>query len=177
MKIMKGHLTDCDQRLEEVKEIFQNVKPREEAWFSPSWGKCSGAFGKAKKVEAAAKAIGNYVAALTCHHAEAAWLSKSEKDAIITAIGKLAIQVPATQDNSGDKKVLDLLNLDGRGVRRLSILVILGDIVAKVNEFRTREDHLKLCDIFHFIAAPGLVGVYTRYFQTCHSPAYRLQVG
>lgn len=53
---------------------------------------------------------------------------------------------------------LCLLSLDGGGVRGLSSLYILRDIMAQLNHERVDEESLKPCDVFDLIGGTSTGG-------------------
>jgi hypothetical protein len=173
-KAIKPVLQGCETKLAELKAIFEKVVPPEGASHFTVFVKAISSVGKDKKVEAIAKAILDYVAVLTYHHAEAAGLSRTEKESIITAMSSMSLHAPEGQDSSSDKKALNFLSLDGGGLRGLSILIILGDIMAKVNQSRSREEHLKPCDIFDLIGGTGTGGYVYTLFSGFTFSTYRL---
>lgn len=65
-----------------------------------------------------------------------------------------ASTVPNLRDSNG----LCLLSLDGGGVRGLSSLCILRDIMVQLNTERSDGDHLKPCDVFDLIGGTSTGG-------------------
>jgi patatin-like phospholipase/acyl hydrolase len=64
---------------------------------------------------------------------------------------------------------LCLLSLDGGGVRGLSSLLILKDIMAQLNSEREHEQILKPCDVFDLIGGTSTGGYVLRDSQDSRS--------
>lgn len=64
----------------------------------------------------------------------------------------------STVSNLRDSNGLCLLSLDGGGVRGLSTLYILKDIMLQLNNARSTEGHLKPCDMFDLIGGTSTGG-------------------
>lgn len=64
----------------------------------------------------------------------------------------------STVSNLRDSHGLCLLSLDGGGVRGLSSLCILRDIMVQLNAERSDGDHLKPCNVFDLIGGTSTGG-------------------
>ena len=94
---------------------------------------------------------------LTLSYAEAANagnLSSTEKDNIRKILANTS-QLK-TQAALIPRKCRNLLSLDGGGLRGLSILYILRDLMAKLNEHQ--DPPLKPCEVFDLIGGSGTGG-------------------
>jgi hypothetical protein len=152
-KAIRPVLDGCKAKMEELKRLLAKIVPKDGAGKVIIMWKAVISTFQDDKIEKIAGAIRDYIQVLTFHHAEAAELSAAQKSAFTTALARMTISDTADADDAQGTKGLCLLSLDGGGVRGLSILVILGDIMAKANE--ARDPPLKPCELFDLIGGTG----------------------
>ncbi|KAH6681362.1 hypothetical protein B0J14DRAFT_633104 [Halenospora varia] len=112
-----------------------------------------------KKVKGVQQRLHEYVGVLTLSHAEAANagnLSLAEKANIQQILANVSRSATA-QAAFRPRKGRNLLSLDGGGLRGLSILYILQDLMAKLNE--NQDPLLKPCEVFDLIGGSGTGGL------------------
>jgi hypothetical protein len=147
-----------ERTLEELNDILQKYTPENGASkVEVLWKAGKGVF-QEKKVKGVLQRLHEYVGVLTLSHVEAATIqnfSFGEKENIRQILATVACS-NTTQAASLPRKCRNLLSLDGGGLRGLSILYILGDLMAKVNEHQ--DPPLKPCEVFDLIGGSGTGG-------------------
>jgi hypothetical protein len=144
--------------LEELKTVLEKYTPGEGASKVEVLWKAGKSVFREKKVKGILQRLHEYVSVLTLSHAEAAsagTFSSTEKDNIQQILANIA-HSNTTQAASVPRKCRNLLSLDGGGLRGLSILYILRDLMAKVNEHQ--DPPLKPCEVFDLIGGSGTGG-------------------
>jgi N-terminal domain on NACHT_NTPase and P-loop NTPases len=147
-----------ERTLEELSNVLKKYTPEDGASkVEVLWKAGKGVF-QEKKVKGILQRLHEYVGVLTLSHAEAAnaqSFSSSEKEDIRQILANVALS-NNTQAASLSRKCRNLLSLDGGGLRGLSILYILRDVMAKVNEHH--DPPLKPCEVFDLIGGSGTGG-------------------
>jgi hypothetical protein len=143
-KALRPVVEGCEIKLKELKRIFEKILPKGEAGKLSVFWKAWRSQSYNKTIERIANAIGHDLQALTYHHAAEIGLTEVDK----------AQNIAATSDLVDPK--MYILSLDGGGVRALSILLILEDLMAKVNQ--GGEVPLRPCQVFDLIAGTGTGG-------------------
>ena len=121
------------------------------------WKAGKGVF-QEKKIKGILQRLHEYIVVLTLSHTEAAsaiGFSSIEKHDIQEILKSVA-HLNTLQAASLPRKCRNLLSLDGGGLRGLSILYILWDIMAKVNKHQ--DPLLKPCEVFDLIGGSGTGG-------------------
>jgi hypothetical protein len=143
--------------LEELTTILNKFTLEEGASKLEVFWKAGRSVFQEKKVKGVQQKLHEYVGVLTLSHAEAANagnLSSTDKDNIRKIIANTSHL--KTQAAFIQRKCRNLLSLDGGGLRGLSILYILRDLMAKVNE--RQDPPLKPCEVFDLIGGSGTGG-------------------
>ena len=147
-----------ERTLEELSNVLKKYTPEDGASkVEVLWKAGKGVF-QEKKVKGVLQRLHEYVSVLTLSHVEAANahnFSSSEKEDIRQILASVA-RSNTTQAASLPRKCRNLLSLDGGGLRGLSILYILRDLMAKVNEHQ--DPPLKPCEVFDLIGGAGTGG-------------------
>jgi hypothetical protein len=147
-----------ERTLEELKIILDKFSPKADA---PKWDvlwKATRSVFQEKKVKGILQRLHEYVGILTLSHAELASagnLSLAERANIQQILANISRSTTA-QAASLPRKCRNLLSLDGGGLRGLSILYILQDLMAKVN--KNQDLPLKPCEVFDLIGGSGTGG-------------------
>jgi hypothetical protein len=150
--VVKG----CEEQLVELKALFEKILPKNDAgWFENRW-KAVASLRQDKKIAAISVAIERYVNVLTMYYAEAAALTPKEVSSITTSISGVRLLDASETGDTTRSKGLCLLSLDGGGVRGLSILLILREIMVKVNEGQPTPQ--EPWEIFDMIGGTGTGG-------------------
>ncbi len=147
-----------ERTLKELEIMLKRFTPEEGASKLEVFWKSGKSVFQEKKVKGIQQSLHEYVAVLTLSHAEAANagnLSSDEKAKIQKILENIS-QSTTAQAASLPRKCLNLLSLDGGGLRGLSILYILQDLMAKVNE--NQDPPLKPCEVFDLIGGSGTGG-------------------
>lgn len=147
-----------ERTLGELKTVLKKYTPEENASKVEVLWKAGKSVFQEKKVRGILQRLHEYVGVLTLSHAEAAnarTFSSTEKGDIQRILTNIA-HSNTTQAASLPRKCLNLLSLDGGGLRGLSILYILRDLMAKVNEHQ--DPPLKPCEVFDLIGGSGTGG-------------------
>lgn len=147
-----------ERTLEELRTVLQRYAPGEGASKAEVFWKAGKSIFQEKKVKGILQRLHEYVGVLTLSHAEAAsagTFSSTEKNNIQQILANIAHSNTA-QAASLPRKCRNLLSLDGGGLRGLSILYILQDLMAKVNEHQAPP--LKPCEVFDLIGGSGTGG-------------------
>ena len=147
-----------ERTLEELRLILEKHTPEDGASeFEILWKARKSVF-QEKKIKGVLQRLHEHVNVLTLSHAEAAnagSFSSTEKEEIQRILTNVA-HSNSTQAASVPRKCRNLLSLDGGGLRGLSILYILRDLMAKVNEHQNPP--LKPCEVFDLIGGSGTGG-------------------
>jgi hypothetical protein len=147
-----------ERTLEELRTVLKKYTPEEGASKVQVLWKAGKSVFQEKKVKGILQRLHEYVGVLTLSHAEAANagnFSPTEKDNIQQILANIAHSNTA-QAASLPRKCRNLLSLDGGGLRGLSILYILRDLMAKVNKHQ--DPPLKPCEVFDLIGGSGTGG-------------------
>jgi hypothetical protein len=146
-----------ERTLGELKTTLDKFTPNADAsTLTILWKATRSAF-QEKKVRGVQQRLHEYVGVLTLSHAEAANannFSLTEKADIQQILAKISCST--VQAALLPRKCRNLLSLDGGGLRGLSILYILRDLMAKVNE--NQDPPLKPCEVFDLIGGSGTGG-------------------
>lgn len=147
-----------ERTLEELRTILNKYTPDDGASkVEVLWKAGKGVF-QEKKVKGVQQRLLEYVAILTLSHAEAADagnFSSADKDTIQQILAN-STHSNTEQAASLPRKCRNILSLDGGGLRGLSILYILQDLMAKVN--KDEDPPLKPCEVFDLIGGSGTGG-------------------
>jgi N-terminal domain on NACHT_NTPase and P-loop NTPases len=147
-----------ERTLEELSNVLKKYTPEDGASRAEVLWKAGKGVFQEKKVKGILQRLHEYVGVLTLSHAEAAnaqSFSSTEKEDIRRILANVA-RSNTTQAASLPRKCHNLLSLDGGGLRGLSILYILRDLMAKVNEHQ--DPPLKPCEVFDLIGGSGTGG-------------------
>lgn len=147
-----------ERTLRELETVLKKYTPKEGASKAEILWKFRKSVFQEKKIKGILQTLHEYVGVLTLSHAEAAnagTFSPTDKDNIQRILANVA-QSNTTQAASLPRKCRNLLSLDGGGLRGLSILYILEDLMAKVNEHQ--DPPLKPCEVFDLIGGSGTGG-------------------
>ena len=156
-KALLPTLRGVDSTLKELKTLLQKCIPGTGASNIEFLWKAGKSVFQEKKVKGILRTLHEYVSVLTFSHAEAGDagnFSSTEKHDIQQILQHIAHS--KTQAAFVPRACRNLLSLDGGGLRGLSILYILGDLMAKVNE--GQEPPLKPCEVFDLIGGSGTGG-------------------
>jgi len=147
-----------ERTLKELRTILRKYIPEDGASkVEILWKTGKGVF-QEKKVKGILQRLHEYVSVLTLSHAEAAEagsFSSTEKEDIQRILTHVT-NSNLTQAAGVPRKCRNLLSLDGGGLRGLSILYVLRDLMAKVNEHQ--DPPLKPCEVFDLIGGSGTGG-------------------
>jgi N-terminal domain on NACHT_NTPase and P-loop NTPases len=147
-----------ERTLKELRTVLVKYTPGEGASKVEIFWKAGKSVFQEKKVKGILQRLHEYVGVLTLSHAEAANagnFSSIERDNIQQILANIA-HPNTTQAASLPRKCRNLLSLDGGGLRGLSILYILQDLMAKVNKHQ--DPPLKPCEVFDLIGGSGTGG-------------------
>lgn len=145
--------------LKELKNILEKCTPKEGASRAEVLWKAGKSALQEKKVNGILQRLTeSYVSVLTLSYIEVTRegaFSLAEKENIRQSLAIVA-RTNTRQAVSLQRKCRNLLSLDGGGLRGLSILYILQDLMAKVN--KDRDLRLKPCEVFDLIGGSGTGG-------------------
>jgi hypothetical protein len=147
-----------ERTLKELKTVLKKYTPGEGASKVEVFWKAGKSVFQEKKVKGILQRLHEYVGVLTLSHAEAANagnFSSTERDNIQQILANIA-HSSTIQAASLPRRCRNLLSLDGGGLRGLSILYILQDLMAKVNKHQ--DPPLKPCEVFDLIGGSGTGG-------------------
>lgn len=136
--------------LSELKIVLEKLTPKRDASNFDIYSKAvKGAF-QEKKIQGIRQSLQEHVTVLTLSQT-----GMISDDVSQRLHHKQAATVPK-QAATVSRKCRNLLSLDGGGLRGLSILYVLRDIMAKVNEYE--DPPLKPCEVFDLIGGSGTGG-------------------
>ncbi|KAF4631143.1 hypothetical protein G7Y89_g6995 [Cudoniella acicularis] len=148
-----------ERTLKELGAILKKFTPEEGASKLEVFWKAGRSIFQEKKAKGILQRLHEYVGVLTLSHAEAADagnMSLTEKDNIQEILANISRSTTA-QAAFLPRKCRNLLSLDGGGLRGLSILYILQNLMAKVNV--NQDPPLKPCEVFDLIGGSGTGGL------------------
>lgn len=147
-----------ERTLKDLEAILIKYTPEADASKREILWKAAKSVFQEKKLKDVQQKLHEYVGVLTLSHAQALTagnLSAADKDTIKKFLESRS-RSKTLQAALLPRKCRNLLSIDGGGLRGLSILYILHDIMAKVNQYQ--ELPLKPCEVFDLIGGSGTGG-------------------